>query len=173
MKEAYSAIGSAYVFCLRALNFISVGLIFFTALWIFGDITGRFLFNHPIPGTMELIKTIIIPIIFLSLPYTLHENRHIQTTILVRRMPPSLLPWLNVMIALVGALIFLAVCRYGWDAAWKSWIIREFEGVQLRVPVYPSRFSIVLGSALMVIEFARILVNDMRNAMGQKREGDR
>ena len=107
MKEAYSAIGSAYVFCLRALNFISVGLIFFTALWIFGDITGRFLFTHPIPGTMELIKTIIIPIIFLSLPYTLHENRHIQTTILVRRMPPSLLPWLNVMIALAGPVLWI------------------------------------------------------------------
>ena len=168
-----SAIGSSYLFCLRALNSISVGLIFFTALWIFGDITGRLFFNHPIPGTMELIKTIIIPIIFLSLPNTLHENRHIQTTILVRRLPPSLLPWLNVLIALVGALIFLAVCRYGWDAAWKSWIIREFEGVQLRVPVYPSRFSIVLGSALMVIEFARTLVNHMRNAMGRKRGGDR
>jgi TRAP-type mannitol/chloroaromatic compound transport system permease small subunit len=47
---------------------------------------------------------------------------------------------------------------YGWEEAVKSWAVKEFEGIQLRVPTYPSRFVMVLGSVLLMIQFAILLV---------------
>lgn len=148
---------------LQILNAVSVILIFLTAIWIFGDVVGRFFFNSPIPGTTELVKTAILPIIFLGAPYTLRQGGHIRTTVLVRRFSPRARAVTGIVAALVGATVFLFVAIYGWEAAVKSFMVKEFEGVQLRVPTYPSRFVMVLGSVLLVVQFLLDAVNHIRS----------
>jgi TRAP-type C4-dicarboxylate transport system permease small subunit len=154
---------------LKVLNYISVIIIFLTALWISADVIGRYFFNNPIPGTVELIKTGILAIVFCGITYTMQQKRHIRTEVLVRRFPPLLLDGCNVLGCIIGAVIFALVCYFGWEAAWKAWLVKEFEGVQLRVPTYPSRFIMVLGSGLLVIQFIIDLVGYIKNAIARKR----
>lgn len=138
---------------LRALNYVSVLAILFMAAWIFADVVGRFLFRSPIPGTTELIKSILLGIVFFGVPYTLRMDAHISTDILQRRLSARGRRITAVLKGLLGALIFTLVCVYGWKAAVKAWQVLEFEGVQLRIPTYPARFVMVLGSALLVVQY--------------------
>ena len=142
-----------FVLLLTVLNYISVLLIFLMALWIFGDVVGRFFFNQPIPGTTELVKTMILGIVFLGVAYTLYKGGHIRTTVLIKRIPVKAAAVIEACGALLGISIFVLMCIYGWEAAVKALEVKEFEGVQLRVPTYPSRFIMVLGSALLVIQY--------------------
>jgi TRAP-type C4-dicarboxylate transport system permease small subunit len=162
---------SVYVRLLIVLNYISVITIFIIALWIFGDVVGRYFLNRPIPGTTELIKTGILAIVFLGITYTLYRKKHIRTAVIVRRLPPAVGQWLNVLTSLIGMSIFVLVCIYGWEAAVKAWKVQEFEGVQLRVPTYPSRFIMVLGSGLMVIQYALDLIYSIKAAFKLKIKG--
>lgn len=171
MNKVLAILDTAFDRLLIVLNYISVIVIFLTALWIFGDVVGRYFLNRPIPGTTELIKTGILAIVFLGIAYTLRRKAHIRTTIILKRLPPSVALWCQAFGSLVGAAIFVLVCIYGWEAAVKAWAVHEFEGVQLRVPTYPSRFVMVLGSALMVIQYLMHMAADIRAALrGSKGE---
>ncbi len=153
------------------LNYIAVGLIFLMAIWVFCDVVGRYCFNHPIPGTTELVKCYIVAIVFLGIAYALNQNRHIRTTIVLDRLSPVAQAWCDIFASLIGALIFSGLCYFSFQEAWAAWLVREFDGVQLKVPVYPARFVIVLGSGLFVIQavidiFSQI--GKLKNDCGRK-----
>ena len=170
MGNRVSILNTVYDQTLAALNSISVVLIFLTALWIFGDVVGRFVFNQPIPGTTELVKTAILPIIFLGAPYTLRKGGHIRSTILLPYVSVRLAALMDTVACLLGIIVFSLMSYYGWLSAIKALIAREFEGVQLRVPTYPSRFVMVLGCVLLVIQFGVMLVDAVRRVASKPDE---
>ena len=172
MPDQGSSFERVFEKILIVLNYVSVLLIFATAIWIFGDVVGRFFFNQPIPGTTELIKTAILAIVFLGVAYTLNRKAHIRTTVLVRRLKPRAAAWMEALGALIGIIIFSLTVYYGWEAAVKAWEVQEFEGVQLRIPTYPSRFIMVLGSALLVIQYTLHFIESIRTATGTGRGGE-
>jgi TRAP-type C4-dicarboxylate transport system permease small subunit len=134
------------------LNYISVLVIFLMALWIFSDVVGRYFFHHPIAGTNELVKCYIVAIVFFGVTHTLHQGRHIRTNIIVQYLPSNIQILCNIFASLIGIMIFILLSIFALQAAWESWLVREFDGIQLKIPVYPARFVVVLGSVLMVIQ---------------------
>jgi len=147
---------------LWGLNSISVIVIFWMALWVFADVVGRYFFNHPIAGTTELVKTGLIGIVFLGVAYTLQQGRHIRTTVVLDRLSRKPRSFFKMFGSLLGVLIFSLLCVYSWYGAWDSWLVREFDGTQLKVPVYPSRFIVVLGSGLFAVQSFLDFWQDLR-----------
>lgn len=171
MKSLLFMIASGYNRLLVGLNYISVVIIFLTALWITGDVLGRVLFRSPIPGTTELVQVGILAIVFFGVGYTLQQGRHIRTEILVRRLPPAVVQLCTALGCVIGVVTFSLVCVFGWEQAWQAWIVQEFEGVQLQVPTWPSRFIMVLGSGLLVIQYVIDLVkaiSELMSRIGEK-----
>lgn len=152
MTRLFSLFQRCFNRTLVALNYISVLIIFLMALWVFSDVSGRFFFNHPIPGTTELVKCYIVAIVFLGIAYTMNQKRHIRTTLFLERLSPTARAWCEILSSLIAIAIFAALCYFSFQEAWSSWLVREFDGVQLRVPVYPARFAVVIGSGLLVIQ---------------------
>ena len=152
MHLFFSIIRYCYVNLLIVLNYISVICIFLMALWVFADVVGRYLFNHPIPGTTELVKCAIIVIVFLGIAYALQQGRHIRTVLIISRLPFIAQTWCEIIASLVGIIIFTLLCIYSFHAGMTSWAVREFEGVLIKVPIYPTRFTVVIGSGLLVIQ---------------------
>ncbi len=153
---------------LRITNYIAVFVIFWMAVWITFDVIGRYFFKYPIPGTTELVKTGICAVVFLGVAYTMQKGKHIRTTVIIERMPPTIKSYFDIMNSLIGATIFTLLCIYAWKAAWASWLVREFDGIQLRVPVYPSRFAVVIGSGLLVIQSLLDIFKHLRSLVKYK-----
>lgn len=152
MHRALSTLKDVYDKFVMGCNAIAVSVIFLMALWVTADVFGRYFFNHPIPGTTELVKTGICAIVFLGVAYTMQKGRHVRTTVFIQRLSPAFRNYFDIMNCLIGITIFTLLCIFAWKAAWVSWLVREFDGEQLQVPVYPSRFAIVIGSGLLVIQ---------------------
>ena len=170
MNRFFQLIGRTYNGLIVALNYVSVILIFLMSLLVFSDVVGRYLFNHPIAGTTEIVKCTIIAIVFLGIAYTLNQKRHIRTTILLDRMPPIYKLILELMASLLCLLVFTILLVFAWQAAWEAFLVREFDGVQVKVPVYPSRFIIVLGSALLIIQSLSDIVIHTRKFLSHYRK---
>lgn len=148
------------------MNYVSVGIIFVMALWVSADVCGRYFFNSPIAGTTEFVKVFICAIVFLGITYAAQQGRHIRTTIILDRFPQNIQLACNILTALLGIAVFAMIAYYGWEETWSSWLVREFDGVQVEVPVYPSRFTVVLGSGFMVIQYFINLVEATRQFIG-------
>jgi TRAP-type C4-dicarboxylate transport system permease small subunit len=161
MSRATSFIEDLYRRALIILNYISVLVIFLMALWVFCDVSGRFFFNHPIPGTTELVKCYIVTIVFLGIAYTMNQKRHIRTTLIIDRLSPAGKAWCEIIAAVTSMAVFASLSYFSFQEAWASWLVREFDGVQVRVPVYPSRFVVVIGSSLLVIQAALDLISQL------------
>lgn len=170
MNQFGAIISQAYYKLLDVLNFFSLLLIFFMAFWMCTDILARSLFNHPLPGTAELVKSLLPAIVFLSLAYALRHKRHVRIEIVLDLFPLKVRAILNVLACFIGSLTFLIIAYHSWDPAWQGWLIREYEGVQLEIPIYPIRFICVLGSGLFSIQFLIDLFSNMSDLIGIKRK---
>lgn len=142
-----------WIHLLGVLNAISAIVIFLIAPVITADVVGRFAFNKPIPGVTELVKSALAAIVFLALAYALQQGRHVRATVFLHRLSPIGTGLVNILGSVIGTAIFALMCRYSWDTAWSGWLIREYEGVQLQVPIYPVRFLIVFASGLVSLQF--------------------
>lgn len=137
-----------YAWWLSFLNTIAVMLIFFIAIWVCIDVIARGAANHPIVGTEEVVRAMIPVIVFFTLAYTLRRGRHIHVELILDRLPWQAREIVILVSFMGGMILFALIAWYGWDQAWAGWIIREHDGEVLKVPVYPSRFALVLGAGL-------------------------
>jgi TRAP-type C4-dicarboxylate transport system permease small subunit len=68
--------------------------------------------------------------------------------------------------ALAGAFFFAFICYGTVDGAAHAWTSNEFEGEgAMRVPVWPTRFVIVLGTALAAMCYLILMVENLQRVI--------
>lgn len=135
-----------------------------------GDVIGRVVFSNPIRGTSEIVKVSLVGILFMQVPYTLWKNRHVRCDMLLMRLSPIVKEIVQVFVFIFGAIIFAAIFASSWADTIYAWKIFEYEGEgALRVPVYPIRSLILLGSALTTIYFIALLVRSISTVLKEYR----
>ncbi len=128
--------------------------LFLLTLIIVTDVIGRAAFHRPLTGTPELVKVSLVAIVFLQLAHTLRKERHVRSTIVLSRVSPGVTIVLDGIANLIGLLLFALVFYSSWPLTVTAWKILEYEGEgSLHVPTYPIRTIILLGSALMIVQF--------------------
>ena len=139
---------------------------------IVGDIIGRVAFNHPVPGTPEIVKLSLVGIVFLQLAYVLSQGRHIRTTILCQRLSQNRQDLLNMLASVIGIVLFCLLLKSSWGLAVGAVTGNEYElAGHLNVPVAPTRILVVFGSTLMVIQFGFNLLRSLSSLL-QLSKGD-
>ena len=121
---------------------------------IVADITSRGLFNNPLNGTREIVANSIVMIGFLQAGFAIRSRSMLRADFLVNILPDWARRTALLIGYLLGAAFFLIIIFGGWGLAVESWIGGEFEGEgALRVPSWPTRFMILIGSALAAINY--------------------
>jgi TRAP-type C4-dicarboxylate transport system permease small subunit len=141
-----------------AVNIAATAWIFVMIMLVVLDVAGRVLLNHPLTGTPEIIKISVPAITFLQIGYVLMIEAHIRSGVILNRVSPRRQAILNIVAAAMGIWVFALNFHAGWDLMTVAWAIGEYEGEgALRVPTAPIRTIIEFGSAVMVIQFIRII----------------
>jgi TRAP-type C4-dicarboxylate transport system permease small subunit len=121
---------------------------------IIADITSRTLFNDPLNGTREIVANSIVMIVFLQAGYAIRSRSMLSAEFLIDLFPPRIRRITQALGYLLGAAFFLLIIFGGWDLAIASWVGGEFEGEgALHVPSWPTRFMILIGSGLAVVNY--------------------
>jgi len=149
------------------MNLISISdrlskfLMVLAAVWAFGltfmilaDIIGRGVFDAPINGTAELVTASIVIIVFLQAGYAIRSRSMLRADFLVTHLPPKVQRVLLAIGYLLGAAFFLMIITGGWDESIRSFTEGEYEGEgALRVPSWPARWTVLIGSAIAMINY--------------------
>jgi len=146
---------------IRLSDQLSKFLMILAAVWAMGlsvlivaDIIGNNLVGHAIPGVREIVISSIVMIVYLQLGYAIrsHSMLHADTLLLV--MPVTMRRIVLAAGYALGVVFFLMILRGTISPAVHAWTTSEFWGEgALRVPVWPTRFMILVGSALAIVNY--------------------
>lgn len=140
---------------------ISKFLMVLAAVWAFalvflvlGDIIGRGFFDSPIYGTVEMVAASVVIIVFLQAGYAIRSRSMLRADFLVTHLPEKVQRALLAFGYLLGVAFFLMIITGGWEESIRSYVDGEFEGEgALHVPSWPARWTVILGSAVAVINY--------------------
>lgn len=154
----------------QGLNVVGTGLIFALMLLIASDVLGRNLFGQPISGVPEMVSLSIVVIVFLQAPQALKAGRMTRSdavsNILAKRAP-SFSKAIETVYDLMAIGVIGAIVWSTWPLFLRAWQRGDFVGAvgDFTAPTWPVKAMILLGSAVLVLQFAaRILRRFLRAA---------
>lgn len=149
----------------RALLVFAAILAFLLCFLVVADVIGRVVFNSPVKGTPEIISLSIVIICYLQCGFAIRSGGMLNVDTFISRCSPRVQSWMGVWGAIAGMLFFGVVCYGSLDGAAHAWNSNEFEGEgALRVPVWPAKFMIVLGTGLACISYLLMMLENLRRA---------
>jgi len=127
---------------------------FILTFFIIADVIGRTVFNTPVYGVPEIVMNSIVMIVFLQAGYAIRSRAMLRADFLAEKFPPVLRRIVLAIGYFLGAAFFLMIFVGSWDSAINSWVDGEYEGEgALRVPAWPTRFTILFGSAVASMSY--------------------
>ena len=131
-----------------ALKYVCVSLLFFMMALGTVDVIGRYLFNKPILGTLEVFEILLPAIVLLGLGYTQENRGHVTMELLVLQLSPRTKTILDVVTN--GCALFISVL-----ILWRGWILTTLYWRMGRtiptidVPMFLPQLFVPLGALVL------------------------
>lgn len=152
------------------LAYIGGAFILLMMLHIVADVAGRELFGLPIDGTLEIVSFYyMVAVTFLPLAYVSHYEGHISVELFTRGLPPRKLAGLEAVVRIVCLALVVLLVRETGVAAIDSFENNEmWETSDDLITIWPSRFALPIGVALMGIYMIYRLADDVMVVTGKR-----
>jgi TRAP-type transport system small permease protein len=126
------------------------------------DVSGRYLFNHPITGTMELTENLMACLLVSMAPCAL-AGRHIKIDIFFARLKPKVQATLDIIFYIVA---IIGVAFLTWTGFRQSLIMLEARtsSSMLGIPDFPFILLLVISYAVLCIFIVVLLVKRIGEA---------
>ncbi len=139
----------------RLLLAAAAVLIFMLGFLVCADIFGRAIFNSPVKGTPEIVSMSIVIICFLLAGYSVQSNSMISTDVFSSMFGVRGQAAANLLSAILGIMFFGFIVWGSYEPMLHAVASGEYEGEgALRVPVWPARLVVLVGSFLVVVSYA-------------------
>jgi TRAP-type C4-dicarboxylate transport system permease small subunit len=133
--------------------FCLIGISLFLGLMFLGssDVIARYIFNHPITGTIEISQVLMATMIFLAWPHTQTAKGHITVEIILDYYAPRTRKAVNFGTLFLSLILFsLIVWQSAKEALWHWEEARTFQTIPL--PTAPFELSVSIGGAILCAE---------------------
>jgi TRAP-type transport system small permease protein len=149
------------------LAYIGAFTLFIMMCLTITDVAGRCLFNRPVNGTIELTKFMVLIIIFAFLAFTQAHKTHINVDLFVVFIPKKFKNYIEILNHIACLAIMILITWMGYEKAIE--ILEAGEASpNLTLPSHPFVFFLVLGCAIMCIEFIRDIIFLIRKKEGME-----
>jgi len=129
---------------------VAAMITFALSFLVVADIIGRVVFNSPVKGTPEIVSMSIVIICFLLAASSVQNGSMIKADILIAKLGGRSNLVATVVTAILGAGFFFLIGWGSFEPLAHAWSSGEYEGEgALRVPAWPARLVIMLGSFLV------------------------
>jgi len=130
------------------------------------DVTGRFFFRSPIAGAVEVIETLMVAVVFLTMGYTQRQRAHVRVDFALQRLS---LRQQQIALLLAEFFALATIAFLAWGSAqsgYQSWLIREFRFGGTPVPIWPAKLLIPLGLLLLCLQLANGIWHQSASLIG-------
>jgi len=116
------------------------------------DVTLRYVFSRPIPGSLELTEYMMAVLVAFGLAYTAVHKGHVSVELVISRFSPRVQAVINTITCFFSLGIFFII-------TWRSILYAEnlrlggFISSALHIPSYPFVYVVAFGSAILCLVF--------------------
>ena len=148
----------------RVLNGVGLLALAVLALVTVTDVVGRYVFNRPLLGALELSELMMVFLAFGCFAHTDLQNGHVDVDVLVARFSPRGRAACETFAAILGAGLWGLIA---WRTAMQAQKVRVVNEVtsNLSLPAHPFIWVAAIGSGA----FALVLVIRAARALGRVR----
>lgn len=125
------------------------------------DVAGRYIFKKPVLGAFEITEFMVLVLIFSFLGYAQANKSHVSVDLFMMLFPKKLKIYIEIFNHLACLAIMILICRMGFEKALEMMETGE-SSPNLALPSYPFVFFLVLGCAVMCIEFLRDIIRILK-----------
>lgn len=118
------------------------------------DVSLRYLFDAPLPASVEISQLLEPYVIFLPMAYTLAAGRHVQVTALTMLLPGGVQLALQAFVLVVDTAFFAALTWFAWVEFHESYIVDEIMLAAIKLPWWVGKFAMPLGLFIVLVECA-------------------
>jgi TRAP-type C4-dicarboxylate transport system permease small subunit len=166
-QESESALGRAFKNLVVGLNGVGTAWIFVLMLIVNTDVVSRFVFNSPIQGVSEIVRLSIVGIVFLQISDCVRLGRMTRSDGLYQRFAarhPFAGNIAGMIFDLLGAAFFVILLLGSVPRLIEAWQRDYFLGNEglFTVPVWPIRLILVIGCAVVSIQFLILAARHFR-----------
>jgi TRAP-type C4-dicarboxylate transport system permease small subunit len=137
------------------------------------DVAGRTIFNHPLPGTTEVVSAYyMVAVAYLPWAWVALNNGHITVELFTRRASPRVIFWLDVM-AKVLTIVYVSV--FTWQTEYMA--VQQtrggeaWEAASSFLPVWPSRWLLPIAGFLMTAYLVLRVIKDVGDRLHRPAAG--
>jgi TRAP-type C4-dicarboxylate transport system permease small subunit len=127
------------------------------------DVVGRDLFDHPLPGVVEISEYLLSIFILLGLGYAQQAKAHVGLSLVTSRLSLSTRFVLEMMTTLIGFFLFSILVWQGWAVGIHERTVSDM----LRIPQYPFRLLVAVAAFLVCLELLIDCVESFRKLFGR------
>ena len=143
----------------KGIRFVEGGLNVIAGLMLLGmmflgacDVVGRYLFNSPIAGAMEISSILMGGMVFLAWAYTQANRAHVTVDIFFVLYSPRVQATLSFVMMFLCLILFAFIV---WQST--SIAISDWQGGKLvrliLIPIAPFKLLVALGALFICLEF--------------------
>jgi len=115
------------------------------------DVILRYLFKQSIPASVEITQALLVFTVYLVLGAVQEKKDHIRIDFFIDKIPTNAKRYWELIVCIV-ALVFLSLVFVSSVESFRSSLeMKEHYGGAIRIPIYPSRATIFIGSGLMML----------------------
>lgn len=145
----------------KKFSYISTICLFLIMLLAVVDIIGAKLFNKGVVGTLELIESLNVPLVFLAAAFVQLDRGHIRIELLQSRMPAFLRHLINIIGYITGTLMCGFFCWRTLILFNEAMEIGKSTGGGLDFPIWPTVGILVLGFGLLMLAFLISIIREV------------
>ncbi len=143
-------------------NLLATAFLAFIMLFMCGEIIGRYVFNRPIPGNLEIVEMCMVVLATVGFAFSLQQGRHIRVTLLLDRLSPRARAVLINLSYITGFVVCATLVWQLIKSANYSVSILEYTAGATAVPMYPFKIILVFSVVLISIQFLINFINGVR-----------
>lgn len=146
-----------------ALGLLLLGTVGMIASMLIGvaDVVGTEFFDWPVPGTLEFTESTMVLVVFGALAFAQERRAHIRVELLYGHAGPRGKSFMEAVTHIVAFIFFALIAWQGLSELGYSWELKEATMGTVRFPLYPARFFLLLGVALLLLRLAMDIVADI------------
>ncbi len=139
------------------LSYLGAAALFVMMLLTAADVTGRYLFNKPILGAFEITEFLVLILIFSFLAPTQAHKTHVSVDLLLGRLPKR---WQKIIGIFNHIVCLVLMGLFVWMSTLRAFELKQFveASPNLGIPKYPFAFFVVVGCAVLGLEYIRDLI---------------
>ena len=126
------------------------------------EVASRYLFNKPTIWAWDINVQLMLMLLMLGMAEAYRRDAHVRVDVLTAALPPRARAILEIIFAPMFFFLAVVLVWTGWEYFLQSYGRLQTASTIFAPPLYPIKFTLPLGGALLLLQGVVKLVRDVR-----------